>query len=558
MTSAAETIQKLGIVRLGVMAAVLAGLAGFFFFLIARISSPEMTLLYGDLDPSDGARVVSKLEASATPYDIKGGGTQIYVPADQVARMRMGMAEAGIPTGGSIGYEIFDKGETLGTTSFVQNINRMRALEGELSRTIRTLSPIASARVHLVMPKKSLFGTQRDEPRASIVIKLQGPGRLSKNRVSSIQHLVASAVPGLDAANISIVDDRGNLLARGDKEANSMGAPLDIDEARFDYERRLGRSIEDLVGRIVGLGKVRAEVTEDLDFDRTTENSEIYDPDGRVVRSSQTTEEGNQSKEALANQGVSVQNNLPDAPEGEEAGGNSTQSNRVEEVVNYEISKTIRSHVRESGGIKHLSLAVLVDGNYTTNESGAEQYAPRTEEEMQKIGKLVKSAIGFSEERGDTVEVINMRFAPEATLDVLEIESFFLGLEKHQVIRLAEILILVFFGLLILLLVVKPLLSKAMEGGSSSVGEGQASPEAVQGAVEAHALAQAQTQAPEAGTMPAALAAPQSSELSQMIDLKKVEGQVRASSVQKIGDMINESPDEAVNIVRGWMNEKVG
>lgn len=553
MASAAETIQRLGVVRLGVMASVLAGLAGFFFFLIARVTTPEMTLLYGDLDPSDGARVVSKLETSATPYEIKGGGTQIYVPADQVSRIRMGMAEAGIPTGGSIGYEIFDRGESLGTTSFVQNINRTRALEGELSRTIRTLSPIASARVHLVMPKKSLFGTQRDEPRASIVLKLQGPGKLSKNRVSSIQHLVASAVPGLEAANISIVDDRGNLLAKGDKEANAMGATLDIDEARFDYERRLSRSIEELIGRIVGLGKVRAEVTADLDFDRTTENSEIYDPDGRVVRSSQTTEEGQQSKESSANQGVSVQNNLPDAPEGEDANGNTAKSNRVEEVVNYEITKTIRSHVKESGGIKRLSLAVLVDGNYKTTESGTEEYAPRSEQEMKKISTLVKTAIGFNEERGDIVEVINMRFAPEATLDVFEAEAFFLGLEKHQVIRMAEVLILVLFGLLVLLLVVKPLLSRAMEGGSGANVRnegGRASPEVVQKAVQAHAQVQ--------GGAPAPLPVPKGGDLTQMTELKQVEGQVSSSSVQQIGNMINESPDDAVNIVRSWMNEKVG
>src|SRR5690606_23559620 len=182
----------------------------FFAYLASRLDSPDMALLYADLDTKDSSQIVAKLDTLAVPYELRANGTQILVPADRALRLRMSLAEEGLPSGGSVGYEIFDKSEGLGASNFVQNINLLRALEGELARTIGSMAQIRSARVHLVLPKRELFSRDQLQPSASIAVSTSGPGQLSKTEVAAIQHLVAAAVPGLKPQRISIVDDQGN------------------------------------------------------------------------------------------------------------------------------------------------------------------------------------------------------------------------------------------------------------------------------------------------------------------------------------------------------------
>ncbi len=313
MNSFSDTLRSLGPARLGIMLTVAASTIAFFVYLTSRLATPDLALLYADLDAQDSGQIVSRLEQMEVDYKVGRDGSQIYVPSDQVGRMRVAMAEDGLPTGGSVGYEIFDRSEGLGTTKFVQNVNHLRALEGELARTIRSISRVRKARVHLVLPKRELFTRDRQEPTASIMITTQGAQRLEKRQVLAIQHLVAAAVPGLKPAMISIVDSKGALLARGSDEGDAAATASTAEDMRISYQARLVRSVEALLERSVGPGNVRVQITAEMDFDRITENSETYDPDGQVVRSTQTIEEKSGSSDAQGLPPVTVAGNLPDA-----------------------------------------------------------------------------------------------------------------------------------------------------------------------------------------------------------------------------------------------------
>ncbi len=291
MNGLLQTLRGLGSVRLAAIAGVAAAMVAFFVFLTTHIATPGMALLYSDVELRDSGQIVQKLEAMGVPYQLKGDGSQIMVPADQVARLRMTMAEAGLPHGGSIGYELFDKSDALGTSSLVQNINHVRALEGELSRTISSITAVQTARVHLVLPRRELFSRERQETSASIIVRMRGAARLAKPQVAAIQYLVASAVPGLKPTRVSIVDGDGNLLARGDGDSSDAAVACNAEERRVTYENRLARSVEELLERTVGPGKARVDVHVDMDFDRVTTSSKSFDPDQQVARSTQTVTE---------------------------------------------------------------------------------------------------------------------------------------------------------------------------------------------------------------------------------------------------------------------------
>ena len=538
-------LRNLGPMRLAVMGAVLMGMIGFFIFLATRLGTPSMVLLYGDLDTGDSAQIVNQLEAQNIPFELKQNGTQILVPGDKALRLRLSMASQGLPSGGSIGYEIFDDQETIGTTNFVQNVNLVRALEGELARTIQTLASVRSARVHLVLPKRELFSRERMKPSASIPLRRGSAGRLGKEQVAAIQHLAAAAVPGLTPDRVSIIDSKGKLLARGfeDDAATTMAAKAE--ERRLAFENRMSRTIEELLENTVGAGKVRAEVKADMDFDRISTTDEKFDPEGQVVRSTQSIEETNQSRDAEGAQPVTVGTNLPDpsAAGGETASSTAAQS-RAEETVNFEVSKKIINHVRESGIIKRLSVAVLIDGVRGIDDNGDPTYQARSEAEMELLATLVRGAIGFNADRGDTVEVINMEYA-EAVVEEVELELFF-GLDKNDLLRMAEVLVLSIVAILVILLVVRPLVSRAFESIPSAAAAGE------------RLLADQAAAAAAALTAPgvAAEAAVEEEQFEELIDIDRVEGRVKASSVKKVGEIVEKHPEEALSIVRSWMYQE--
>jgi flagellar M-ring protein FliF len=541
-----QTFRTLGPMKLSAIAGGAFGVIAFFIFMTSRVAAPNISLLYSELDSRDATQIVSRLEGKQVAFEIRADGSQIYVPSEQVARLRLEMAQEGLPSGGSMGYEIFDQSDTLGTTSFVQNINQVRALEGELSRSIRTIAAVRAARVHLVLPRRELFTRERQEPSASVLLTMRGGQRLDKEQVLAIQHMVASAVPRLEPTRISMIDDKGHLLARGSEGGESLFA-ADAEERQRAFETRISQTVEQLVERVVGFGKVRTEVAAQMDFDRITTSSESYDPDGQVVRSTQSIQENAQSQERDANPPVTVQNNLPDANLDAASGLSATSTeSRNEETVNFEISKTMRNHVREVGNVRKLSVAVLVDGVYTppANGEGEATYQERTQEELDSIRTLVQSAIGFDEQRGDRIEVVNMRFAPlGVTIDDEGPPTLF-GLDKQDLVRIVEIVVLSIVALLIILLVVRPLVTRAFEALPAGEDEEE-------------------DDLPDLEIAPA-LAAPEAAALLEdeveddlLIDIGRIEGRVKASSVRKISEIVDKHPEEAVGIIRGWMYQEI-
>jgi flagellar M-ring protein FliF len=398
MNGALDFLTRLGPGRIAAMGAVSLALVGFFAFVIMRVSQPAMGVLFSEMSMQDANAVIKDLDARGIRYETRGDGQTILVPRSDMARIRMDLATKGLPSGGGVGYEIFDKGDAFSSTSFVQGINHLRALEGELSRTIRTIGRVEAARVHLVMPERRLFERDREPPRASIVLKLRGD--LEAAQVRAVRHLVASAVEGLKPERVSIVDERGRLLADG-AQGDLAATGIAVDEKQANLERRLRGQVEEIVAGVVGPGRARVQVAAELDLNRIESRSERFDPESRVVRSTQTRAENQAS---AGNDGpVSVGRELPSA--NQPVGGASRDtSNKNEEIVNYEISRTTRTEVLEGGRVKRLSVAVLLDGVYAKGAGGETTYQPRPQEEIDPIAALVRTAVGFDRNRGDQLE----------------------------------------------------------------------------------------------------------------------------------------------------------
>ena len=549
MQTLLEFVRTLGAPRIAAMGAVTVALIGFFAFLILRVTAPHMTPLFTDLSFEDSAAIVKELERQGVPYELRSDGNIIMVPKERVARLRMALAGEGLPKGGGIGYEIFDRSDALGTTSFVQNINNLRALEGELARTIRALDKVVAARVHLVMPERPLFSRDRVEPSASIVLKVRGT--LEPQQVRAIRHLVASAVNGLKPQRVSIVDEAGHLLADGagnDEDAAEFSA----DERRTAFEKRLREQVETIVSSVVGPGRARVEVAADFDFNRITQTSDKYDPEGRVVRSSQTREETSATNNR--DNEVTVGNEIPggnqqqrQASSGEPNAGSRDQSRKSEEIVNYEISKTTKTEVSEGGRVNRISVAVLVDGTYAKNDKGEIAYRPRSKEEIDQIAALVRTAIGFNQKRGDQVEVVNLRFAEMPATPISEPSGWLTALQftKDDIMWTIELAVIGVLGLVVLLMVVRPLVRRVLapeERGLAGFAPGAM----ITAGQAADAIAAARSG-------DGATAEP--SQTAKMIDIAQVQGQVHAQSVQKVGELADKNPREAVSIIRQWLNE---
>ncbi len=565
MNSFVATLQQLGPARLGVMGAILLGLLMFFVFLSMRVTSPEMKLLYTDLSSTDSGAVAAKLEETEIAYEISADGSRILVPGDQVGRARMLLAEAGLPNGGSMGYEIFDKQSGFGTTNFVQNINQIRALEGEISRTISSLENIRSARVHIVLPERELFSRETKSASASVFLGIQNGQTVERQQIIAIQSLVASAVPNLKANTVSVIDSNGNLLAKGGEEDESLMA-MKTEDLKRNYENRLQSKIEEQVSRIVGYGKVTAIVTAEMNFDQISMNEEMFNPEGQVLRSSQTTQEENRETEPPSDE-VSVGTNLPGINTDLLGnGGPTAESNRVEEVTNYEISKTIRNTVQQSGRIDRLSVSVLVDGRYITDAEGEKTYNPRSEQEMAQISALVRTAIGFNEDRGDTIEVANLQFAQVDVNDEFVDESTLFGFDKSDLIDAAEIVIVAIMIILVVLLVLQPMVGKLMAvEGSKSSGMGlddllqhdllSASP--ANPALAPPEQAQRMLVGADGMPIPADTGAQgQGEDDEALINIQGIEGKVKASTVKKVEEIVETYPAETVAVIRSWMSQE--
>ncbi len=547
--SLVEFAKTLGAPRIAAMGAVTLALIGFFAFLMVRVTTPQMTPLFTGLSLDNSASIAKELDREGVTYELRDDGNVIMVPRDKVARLRMTMAESGLPKGGGVGYEIFDKSDALGTTSFVQNIDSLRALEGELTRTIRSLDQVEDARVHLVLPERPLFSRDKVEPSASIVLKLRGS--LEPSQVRAIRHLVATAVSGLRPQRISIVDEQGQLLADGAGDDDTAGSAA-ADERQAAFEKHMREQVESIVSSVVGPGHSRVQVAADFDFNRITQTSDKYDPDGRVVRSSQSREETSASNQGASNNQVTVANELPGANQrqpNDANGGQNDQTRKTEEIVNYEISKTTKTEVVDGGRLNRLSVAVLVDGTYAKDAKGNVTYQPRGKEELDQIGALVRSAIGFDQKRGDQVQVVNLRFAETPANTIVEPTGWMsmFHFTQNDLMSLIETLVMGVLGIVVLLLVVRPLVRRILTPDNRAVAALPSGP------APAESLAAPARAAAITADNPARAA--DASKTSQMIDIAQIQGQVHAQSVQKVGELADKNPRETVSIIRSWLNE---
>jgi flagellar M-ring protein FliF len=529
LQSLVDFLKGLGAARLMAMIAVTAALIGFFAFVIMRVTTPQMTTLFTDLSMEDSSGIIKDLERQAIPFELRNDGSIIMVPKDKVTRLRMKLAEGGLPKGGGVGYEIFDKSDALGTTSFVQNINHLRALEGELARTIRGIDRVQAARVHLVLPERPLFSRETPEPSASIVLRVRGA--LEPAQIRAIRHLIASAVNGLKPQRVSIVDEAGQLLADGSQTDVDQAVG---DERRNAYEKRMRKQVEDIVSSVVGQGRARVELSADFDFNRITQTSDRFDPEGRVLRSSQTREES--SATADSNGQVTVNNELPGAQQNGAQQAARDQSKKTEETNNYEISRTTKTEVTEAGRVNRISVAVLIDGAYTKTEKGDLVYKERSKDELDRIAALVRSAIGFNQKRGDQVEVVNLKFADAPVVPQLSEPGGFLGMvqfTKDDVMYIIELGVMMLLGLVVMFMVIRPLVKKIL-----------ASEEVKALTAPVPALTD-ETLAPVINAQ----------QTAHLIDVAQVQGQVHAQSVHRVGELADRNPGEAASIIRQWLAE---
>ncbi len=551
-------LARSGRMRIAAALLVTALVGGSLGVIILRGENAGNALLYSGLDLEEAAEIAGRLDTANISYSLEGGGSAIFVNRARVDQARMMLSEQGLPTRGSVGWEIFDKSDSFGATTFVQNINKIRALEGELSRTIASLDLVTAARVHLVLPERTLFQREGEKPKATVVLGLTGSS-MNGEKVRAIRNLVASAVPGLAVSSITIVDDEGRMLAAGtDSEEGGGLAGAMGDERKVALEEQQRRKVLEIVENIAGIGAARVQVSLDVDFNRITQSQETFDPDGRVIRSSSTIENSSSSSDSDGQEGVTVGNNVPGeeqaAPEAE-ATSQSSQSS-TEETVNYEISRSTRTEIIEGGRIQRMTVAVAVDDKRVPGVDGEPAtFEPRAPEEIDRILTLVKSAVGFDESRGDVITVENISFArPEASLDGAEPPGPF-DFDKFDIVRGVEIGALLITALMLVFFVLRPLIKGLISRSDDDQDLSLPSPGANKRALPPGGGHQPPTAVgvPDPALSGISSEPPGPSEPG--IDVARISGQVKASSIKKMSEVVNQHPDESLSIIRTWLAE---
>lgn len=551
MNGVLEGLKALGTARLLGLLVAAAMTVVALVTLTTMSNSEPMMLLYGELDLAESAAIADHLDKQQIPYQLRAGGRQIYVTADRIARARLMLAREALPSGGVVGYEIIDRGNGMATTQFEQRMNQLRALEGELTRTIRSIHGVRNARVHIVLPRREPFERQTPVAQASVLVSTGSAG-LDRESVQAIAHLVATAVPGLKVENITIADQRGNLLSRSGN-AGAGRAQEHAEELRRAMEVRLARSVEEILERGAGPGRVRAEATVDLDLDRVSETREQYDPEGQVVRSTQSGNTSSRTTEA-ASSSVSVQNNLPNADAGQ--GGNGSQEQRQDETTNYEISKTVRSLVRDQAQIRRISIAILVDGVDEKSPTGEVVWRARSPAELEQMVRLAKTAVGFDAKRGDQLEIVNMRFAVRDELAPSE-PARVLGLPvaKEDLLSLARTAIPAFVILAMLLFILRPMVKRLTTAPIATDGTALA---LVSGA-SFEALAAGDPVDPRRSAPGRAVMIPGEEAATgeeEEFSFQNVEGAIKATSVRRLTALVERHPEESLSIVRAWLRQE--
>lgn len=443
-----------------------------FFGMVFWMNRTDYKVLYSQLYQEDAASVISFLQKEKIPYEFSDSGATILVPAEKVYETRLKLAGEGTLHGQGIGFELFDQNK-IGQTNFVQNINYQRALQGELARTIQELPEVESARVHLVMPSKSLFVEEQAPPTAAIMIKLKGGRTLNQQQVQAIVNLVSTSVEGMDAEHITVSDNRGKVLYQP-KGADANGLTSTQLEYQQNLQHNLEQRIEQLLVPIVGPGRVIARVNADVDFNRTTIRKEIFDPQSAVVRSEVKSEE--ESKGTANVDGGNPDPNYQ-GENGKMGSGTSQQSNRASSTTNFDINKEEQQIVSQIGNIQRLSVAVLVDGKYTKQADGTSTFEPLSADQINQIRQLTQRAVGFDDGRGDAIEVSSISFGEPLGAEqtpLIEVASrYFQLLGKPLLNTLVILLFLLFVVRPIVLALIKPKVTEQAAQTPEELGAAQ-------------------------------------------------------------------------------------
>jgi len=480
----------------------------------------DYQVLYSNLSIEDASSVTDRLKEMKVPYRLESGGTAVLVSAPEVYDLRMQLAADGLPRGGGVGFEIFDETK-FGMTQFLQKVNYRRALQGELSRTIRQLSEVSNSRVHISIPEKTIFTDNQEPTKASVVVTLRSKRNLSKRQVQGIIRLVASSVEGLKPDNVAILNSSGELLSAPNDEASGGAA---VSSSQVEYLKMVGRNYEQrvksMLDGMLGSGSSIVKVNTVLDFRRIERTEEKFDPDSAAIKSEQRTVE----KSAGTSPSGGIPGVLSNSPgtTTTAAQGSSSSSQRQNEAIKYELSKVISHIVEPTGMIKRLSIAVMVDGTYKVDDDGKETYVPRTPDELQRYENLVKMAIGFNQDRGDKLVLTNIPFQRdyvEEPLDQGVDYARYLPTVMKYLIPMAA-MIMAFF------LIFKPMLNSIKK---TSLPAPAGLPRSV---AELEGMAAGAAALPGGGQMQA------------------LGGQ------EQVTDLVKQNPEQAVSVVKEWMNEE--
>ncbi len=497
--SLSKKLMLFGGITLAIAALILA---------ISLIQAPSYQILFSNLTDEDAGLILQKIKEQKIPHKVEGNA--IKVPLEKVHDLRLQLASQGLPQGGGVGFELFDKTD-LSTTDFVQKLNYRRALQGELSRTIRALPEIEQCRVHLAVPEKSVFMRAAEKPKASVFVKLKAGKRLSKGQVDGIVHLVANSIEGLDPKAVSVVDSKGELLTSVSDDIIGM-TNAQIERQQM-IEKDLENRIMSMLEPVIGKNKVRAKVAVTLNLTRTEKTEEKYDPEGQVARS----EQKNTEKSATGTTGGTpgVTSNLPGKTQ-PAATALKGQTDKKNEIINYEISKTTSHHIISPGEVKRLSAAVLVDGSYRASQDSKEaKYAARTEEEIRQYEEMAKKAIGFIADRGDEIKVVNMPFEVAPAEEISPAKSEIIPIAMEAAKYLLPIIALILF----FLFVIRPLMKVVTT-----------------------------PKAPERPVLPVS-SVPE-------IEAGKTKALPAKTPKELMAEWAKENPKEATNLIKAWISER--
>ena len=556
-----NNLKALGRTRLMILGGVAAGIVLALLLGISTVSRKDYAPLYKNLSMAAATSIETTLNGAGFDAQMSEDGTAVAVPRDDLARARMVLAESGLPIEGDPGWELFDEASGLAMNSFMQRVNRLRAMEGELARSIQTLDGVQSARVHLVLPEREAFSRERPEPRASVIVRAV-PGRtIARKQAMAIRNLVSSSVAELELGRVTVLSASGETILA---ETNDGDGQATLQTAKAAIEDRLAQQIQNILTARVGAGNARVRVNVELTSAREVIVEQSYNPDQQVVRSTDSRAEQRAGSDAGGN--VGVENNIP-AALAEPGGGASSTQSKSGESVQYEIGNTRREVVREAGDIRRVSVAVLVNGIYTVDGSEV-TYSERGDEELQRLSELVRTAVGFDQGRGDSVSVDSLRFM-DYSMEVGDPVNLSMAQQiSNNIVGLLRGLLGLIIVALVMILGVRPVLrhlqQAALPKGDDAAAlaapegaEGQAAVPALPGQGGEAGGAQVMDISDETRTAPGytSIFDPERDDDGphEYIETMGVRGSLIKARVEAIQTLAEDKPEEVLRVLRSWL-----